>query len=92
MRVLILDDDQYRLDILRDRYPEAEVVCCQKYLQAFAHVEADASQWDLIHLDHDLGEIVGDSDYYLDGWNQMRFYNGHHMALHLCGLPVDKQP
>jgi hypothetical protein len=80
MKILILDDVQRRLDVFRAMYEAQghEVVTVMKYYDCIAQLEAH--QWDLVHLDHDLGEFVDDADFYLDGKGQRQFYTGSHVV------------
>ena len=87
MRILILDDEQVRLDDLTKFYSGHEVVNTTSYSEFVRELES-SSPWDLIHLDHDLGP--GDS--YLDGWGNMQFFTGQHAALRVCELHDHQLP
>jgi CheY-like chemotaxis protein len=51
MRILILEDDPYRNEAFRERYPGAVIVCdAQAAIGLLLEHE-----WDLLFLDHDLG-------------------------------------
>lgn len=89
MKILILDDIQHRLNVFQKMHDGDEVVCCTHYLE---FLEALSTQkWDLIRLDHDLGDFR-DADTYVDGWGKIQEYNGCHAAMRICELPDDKKP
>ena len=84
MRVLVLDDIEHRHNIFDTIYQGHEVVhaylytgFCNKLIQGV---------WDLVHLDHDLSDFVDNADTYVDGWGNIRAYNGGHAAMRVCEL------
>jgi len=84
MRILILDDDEYRHMHFAKEYEGHKVTHAWTYTQ-FLNSLTNASPWDLIHLDHDLGDMtMGDT--YVDGWGNTREYNGQHAAQRICEL------
>lgn len=93
MHILILDDVKYRHDAY-DRLYEGHAVehvytysaCIEKLLERV---------WDLVHLDHDLGDFLPDgtaADTYVDGWGKTCEYNGQHVAMRICELAAEKRP
>jgi len=84
MRALILDDIQHRLNVLSARYNAAgynDIVLCRKYSEAIAAL--NGNRFDLISLDHDLGEFADDADYFVDGWGNIHHYTGHHVCSYM---------
>lgn len=90
MRILILDDEQYRHNEFAIVYSAQDVTHTTTYRE-FIHELSTSSPWDLIHLDHDLGESTL-NDTYVDGWGVVRFFNGQHASLRICELSEDKLP
>ena len=90
MRILILDDDPFRHKIYQKRYSQHEVKHAYTY-GSFVRELNHGSPWDLIHLDHDLGDHV-DGDVYVDGWGDKNFYTGRHAAQKICDLKRDLFP
>jgi len=82
MRILILDDEEVRHEAFSHRYDGHEVVGATTYSQ-FIRYFSEGSPWDLIHLDHDLGEPPT-ADSYVDGWGGVRAYTGIHAARTIC--------
>lgn len=89
MMILILDDVQRRLDVFRSLYESEghEVVTVMKYSDCLKQL--DTHHWDLVHLDHDLGEFVDDADCYLDGRNRQQFYTGGHVVQEIIIRKLD---
>lgn len=84
MRILILDDVKDRHDTFaKVFYPEHEVVSVYLYTD---FCEKLNESWDLIHLDHDLGDFLNNPDTYVDGWGNVREYNGGHAAMRICEM------
>ena len=90
MRILILDDDDSRHTTYDGRYGGNEVEHAYNYI-AFLDELGTGSPWDLIHLDHDLGDLMS-GDTYEDGWGITREYNGVHAAKVICELPDELLP
>lgn len=90
MKILILDDDEMRHRIFKKRYDGHEVFHAKRFLE-FASILENQSPFDLIHLDHDLGDHqLGDA--YLDGWGNAREYNGLDAARMICELEQERTP
>ena len=84
MSILILDDIKYRHDVFDKVYGAGE--CLHSYLYSdFLH-KLSASPYDLIHLDHDLGDFVTNADTYIDGCGKIQQYNGVHAAIRICEM------
>ena len=90
MNILILDDDDSRHETFRAIYKNHHIVHAYYYTQ-FLEYLSNGSPWDLIHLDHDLGELK-DGDVYEDGWGHKRFYTGQHAAMRICELDDEQLP
>ncbi len=94
MKILILDDDQIRLDSLTKRYKHGtdNVVAVKKYGECVSHLRE--RQWDLISLDHDLGDQNSDADCYDNGWEDRVPYNGWHVVQEIlaCDFPEENLP
>lgn len=92
MRILILDDISVRHDTFDRIYndPSNEVVHVYRYTTFLDYLSM--FRWDLIHLDHDLGDFVENPDTYVDGWGKTREYNGGHAAMRICELTDDLLP
>lgn len=89
MRILILDDTAHRHECFARVYEGHEITSCYSY---FGFLEAlKASPWDIIHLDHDLGDDSV-ADTYEDGWGNIRQFTGKHAAMRICELASDRQP
>lgn len=84
MRILILDDLQSRHDAFDRMYPGDEVVHAYLYTD-FCDKLADGV-YDLVHLDHDLGDFTDQADTYVDGWGNIREFNGGHAAMRVCEM------
>jgi hypothetical protein len=90
MNILILDDDEYRHEVFAGRYRDHWVVSVTSY-RSFVDRLLSGAKWDLVHLDHDLGDLV-EGDKYTDGWGESRDYTGMHAALKICELTDDMLP
>lgn len=55
MKLLILDDEEVRVDWVRDAFPKAEVHWVQTPTQFAKEYQEGYGTWSLILLDHDLG-------------------------------------
>lgn len=84
MRILILDDDDTRHATYDMRYVGDDVVHVYNYI-AFTDELQCEFQWDLIHLDYDLGDLMS-GDTYEDGLGITREYNGVHATNRICEL------
>jgi len=74
MNILILDDDENRHQIFDKIYKNHNVT----HVHGFAScIEAlKQGDWDLVHLDHDLGIEVENPDMKVDGWGRAVEYTG----------------
>ncbi len=91
MRILILDDIQERHDAFDRIYQDHEVAHAYVYHSFCDKLKFDGP-WDLIHLDHDLGDFPEVPDYYLDGWGKRHEYNGTHAAKKISELSDQQLP
>lgn len=57
MRILVLDDDLYRIKTFNKKFKEHEITCSTEVLKLVSIMERN-EKFDLICLDHDLGELV----------------------------------
>lgn len=89
-RVLVLDDIKFRHDSFDRIYEGSDVRHAYTYSQ-FVYL-LKGVKWDLIHLDHDLGDFVDDADTYVDGWGKTREFNGQHAAMRICEMEDDRLP
>lgn len=90
MRILILDDVKYRHDVYDKLYGDDDVFHSYTFSDFLSKL--DNGPWDLIHLDHDLGDFVDNPDLYTDGWGKIREYNGTDASDRICNLPDNKLP
>lgn len=90
MKILILDDADVRHKVFDLRYEDHDVHHAMTYREFISQLEA-GSPWDLIHLDHDLGDYTT-GDTFVDSWGQTREYNGQHAAYKICELSDDMLP
>lgn len=90
MRILILDDDDRRHSAYDVMYAGHEIEHAYNYI-AFLDAIYEGSPWDIVYLDHDLGDHIS-GDTYVDGWGNSREYNGVHAANRICELVDDQLP
>jgi len=90
MDILILDDNADRHRFFREYYQWDKVVHCYTYDDFVAHLSDNI--WDLIHLDHDLGDFQDNASTYVDGWGKEQNYNGYHATRRILELPADQYP
>ena len=90
MRILVLDDMKVRHEAFGRIYSEHEVVSVYTYTEFLRQLEG--ARFDLIHLDHDLGDAVSNPDTWVDGWGSTREFTGGHAALRVCELSEDMRP
>lgn len=96
MRVLILDDDFNRHQAFRKihmREPGAGdvVVSVQKYsdfLHELTQSGGDSDRWDMIYLDHDLGDHVSGANTYVNGFGQTIAYDGCSAVFQIIRLEI----
>jgi hypothetical protein len=72
MRILVLDDDYIRQQSFLRMYPNDTLVFAQRYWDFISELNSN-QEFDLIHLDHDLGN---DGDVYTDGWGKTVAFSG----------------
>lgn len=90
MRILVLDDIARRHEFYRQLHSEDTVVSCLHYREFMVALHAE--KWDLVYLDHDLGDFVNDADTFVDGWGATREFNGCHAAMRICEMDEDRRP
>lgn len=90
MKILILDDLDVRHVAFAKIYAEHEVTSVYVYDDFL--VKINECKWDLIHLDHDLGDFVSCASTYVDGWGNICDYNGQHAAMRVCELDDAMKP
>lgn len=91
MKILVLDDIRFRHDTFDHVYDQDDVYHAYTYSDFLAQLH-NGSPWDLLHLDHDLGDFVNDPDTYVDGWGIKREYNGQHATSRVCELSDELLP
>jgi CheY-like chemotaxis protein len=79
MRILVLDDEDVRHRFYRALYDGNDLTHVHTYHQ-FLDELTKGSPWDLIHLDHDLGDIHVTED------GTLQEYTGRHASLRICEL------
>lgn len=87
-RILILDDSFFRHNVFRTIYDDSFLVHVYRYSEAVRELEK--GDWDIVHLDHDLGDFLPGgmrADTYEDGWGKTQLYTGRHVAEKLIELP-----
>lgn len=89
MRILILDDQKLRHEFFAKQFDGHEVVSVFKFSE---FCELLNQRWDLMHLDHDLGDDVDNPDTFVDGWGSTQLFNGGHAVLKVCELPNELKP
>jgi len=75
MNILILDDDAVRHQAF-DNYYRAYAPITHTYRYSDCIKNLKLGGWDIVHLDHDLGEEIGDPDMRVDGWGKAVQFNG----------------
>jgi DNA-binding NarL/FixJ family response regulator len=83
MKVLILEDIQANVDVIKQNHPYAEVKHASRYLQ-FLH-EIENNKWDIIYVDDDFSESTS-PDFWFDSCGFKREFNGVHAARALATL------
>ncbi len=91
MRILILDDMKIRHDTYAERYAGNDIVHTYNFF-AFLDALHEQSPFDLIHLDHDLGDFVTNPDYWVDGWGHKREFNGQNASFEVARLDDELLP
>ena len=90
MKILILDDADVRHKYFA-KYYKCESIQHVKTLKEFVKHLDLGSPWDLIHLDHDLGDFT-DGDTFVDSYGAIKEYNGQHAAQMIIDLSDDMLP
>lgn len=75
MNILILDDNSLRHQAF-DNYYRAYAPLTHTYRYSECIDNLKRGGWDIVHLDHDLGEEIDDPDMRVDGWGNAVQYNG----------------
>ena len=57
MKILFLDDNEERIVTARSRFAGHELMIARTAMEAIS-IFASATEWDLVMLDHDLGDSV----------------------------------
>jgi CheY-like chemotaxis protein len=89
MRILILDDQKLRHESFAKRFSGHEITSVFRFNEFLAQLD---KSWDLILLDHDLGDEIADADTYVDGWGKTQLFNGRHAAMKVCELNDELKP
>lgn len=89
MNVLILDDDPHRHAYFHEVHKGDDVTHCYSYTQFLTALPKCV--WDLIYLDHDLGDHQK-GDTYKDGWGKTQYFTGAHASIRVCELPSEGYP
>jgi len=58
MKIFVLDDMQERHDAYRKKFPDAEIISLYDAIEAIAHLTKHLYEYDLLCLDHDLGNRI----------------------------------
>ena len=89
LRILILDDDWFRHHLFRRQFREEISVHCSSFNAFVLELQAGEGSWDLIHLDHDLGDQTS-ADTFTDGFGSIRAFDGGHAVSVI--LALNKKP
>ena len=90
MNVLILDDTKERHDAYGRMYSGHNVVHVYRYTQCID--ELSRGGWDIVHLDHDLGDDVINADTVIDGRGRTRLLTGLDVVRWLGGCDDEMLP
>jgi hypothetical protein len=90
MRILVLDDDFMRHETFIRLYKAHVVICAQRY-NDFLRELREGEPFDLIHLDHDLGDPASGADSYEDGWGKEVAFSGKDAVDQLAILGYKKK-
>lgn len=91
MKILILDDDPFRHRVFAQKYEGHEVFHTWTYSE-FALAFVKGKPWDLVHLDHDLGDLVQKPDTWVDGWGHQRLRTGRDATAVICAVSDSDLP
>jgi hypothetical protein len=83
MKILVLDDSKERHLEFDRRYSGHKVKHVYRYQDCIDQLIRGG--WDLVHLDHDLGDEVENADITVDGWGRERLLTGLDVVRWLCG-------
>jgi hypothetical protein len=86
MRILILDDNSERHKIFKQFYLGHKVTHVYYYSDCIQELKKGG--WDIVHLDHDLGEEVNDADTLVDSWGSQRLLTGLDVVRWMIDYPV----
>jgi len=88
MNILILDDQKIRHEAFHRIYQGHNVVSVFRFSDFVSQLD---KVWDIIHLDHDLGDWI-DADTFVDGWGKTQEFTGQHAALKVCEMKDELKP
>ena len=91
MKVLVLEDDGYRVKFFIEKFGQYNITITESSFDAIVYLENE--KFDLIFLDHDLGENNGDgfevASYLFDNpWN---INNRAEIIIHSWNIPATKK-
>ena len=91
MKILVLEDDCYRVRFFVEKFGQHDITITENSFDAITHLENEV--FDLIFLDHDLGEDNGDgfdvAVYLFDNpWN---VNNRAEIIIHSWNIPATKR-
>lgn len=90
MKILILDDMKHRHSFFKNLYKEHDVTSVFKF-NDFCEIILK-EKFDIIHLDHDLGDEVIDPDTYFDSFGYEQEFTGAHAAMRLGKISKEMRP
>ena len=90
MHVLVLDDCEERHAAFRKSYADDCVSSVHRYVDFV--LKLSERRWDVIHLDHDLGDFVSNPDTWVDGWGSIREFTGVEAAARILELDDELRP
>lgn len=91
LKILVLDDDAGRHRAFAQRYEGHSVYHAWTYSE-FATTFVSGCPWDIVHLDHDLGDMVPRPDTWVDGWGNQRLRTGRDAAAVITAVSDDRLP
>lgn len=91
MKILILDDMELRHNAFANFFRGHDVTHAFTFSE-FVDFLNESSPFDLICLDHDLGDFIKNPDFWLDSQGRKREFNGQHAAVKVTELPDDMLP
>jgi len=90
VKILILDDMDLRHNYFAKLFDGNDITHAFSFSQFLKSLNAK-SPFDLVCLDHDLGEFE-DCDHWTDGKGNKREFNGQHAAIKIIDLPDELLP